>query len=231
MVGHALSFFDLLLTSSRYSRTLEQWFPTKPDGFLPAPALYIGLMFANFTAVFLLPYASNTPYFVGIALTARIIPFAFLLLPYVISNNLGKVHPHPHSAYSTYMTLFQTLSITSAALYLNASAVALFKNTPESSYYRHSILHPFKEEHRSTLNRGTDAINRVLGAISEHPVVTAVGLDVLLSGLTLGVWSGIRGLDAREMLGSIMPLMEPVSREIHVAASTVKESIENTVQK
>jgi hypothetical protein len=33
------------------------------------------------------------------------------------------------------------------------------------------------------------------------------------------------------MLGSIMPLMEPVSREIHVAASTVKESIENTVQK
>lgn len=71
----------------------------------------------------------------------------------------------------------------------------------------------------------------ILGAISEHPVVAAVGIDVLLSGLTLGTWAGIRGLDAREMLASTVPFMKPVAKRIEAVASSVKEETQKAVQK
>lgn len=218
-------------TSGWYSRTLEKFFPTKPDGFLPATSLYVGLLFVNSVAVVLVPYTSNTLLFAPVALASRIVPFSFLLLPYLIPDSWGKIHTHPHSAHKTYITLFQTISVTSAALHLNSSAIALFKNTPDSTFYRRSLLHPFQEEHRSPLDRGTSAVGRVLGAISEHPVVTAVGIDVLLSGLTLGTWAGIRGLDAREMLVSAVPFMKPVAKEIEAVTSTAQEEAVKAIQK
>lgn len=138
---------------------------------------------------------------------------------------------NPHDAHKIYTSLFRTISITSAILHLNTSAIALFRNTPEKTYYRHSLLHPFKEEHRSALNRSSSAVGRILGAISEHPVVTAVGIDVLLSGLTLGTWAGVRGLDAREMLASAVPFMNPVVREVKAVANSVKKEVEAVAEK
>lgn len=219
------------LTISSYSRNLERLFPTKPDGFLPAPGLYLGLLFTNFGAIFLIPYASNTSSFVNTALITRLTPFSFLLLPYMIPNSWGKIYRHPHDAHKTHLTLFRTISITSSILHLKTSAVALFRNTPERTYYRHSLLHPFEEEHRSAIDRSTSAVGRVLGAISEHPVVSAVGVDVLLSGLTLGTWAGARGLDAREMLASAVPFMRPLVREIKVVAENVKNEVKDVAEK
>ncbi|KAK0129733.1 hypothetical protein ONS96_000292 [Cadophora gregata f. sp. sojae] len=179
----------------------------KQDGFLPRPALYISLLLASFVTTFLVPYAANTTAFVNVSWISGILPFCFLFLPYAIPAGWGAVPSHPHDSQSTYTTLFRVISTLSAALHLKSTAAALFYNIPESTYYRHSLLHPFKEEHRTTLGRGSTAIGRVLAAMGEHPAVGSVAWDVLLTGLSLGIWAAIRGLDATEMLRSIMIYM------------------------
>lgn len=209
-----LAFSILCSWSSRYSRFIERVIPTKPDGFLPSPALYITLLLANFSAIFLIPFAANTPSFMTVSLASRLIPFSFLVLPYVTPTAWGAVHTHPHSAQSTYTTLFRTISVISAALYLKSTVLALASNTPEKYSYRHSLLHPFQEERLSVLNRGSTAVGRLFGAIGEHPAVSAAGWDVILSGLSLGIWAGIRGLDAWEMLLSSMVFMKRTEKAV-----------------
>ena len=152
--------------------------------------------------IFLIPFASNTPSFMTVSILSRVLPFSFLGIPYLVPTSWGTIHTHPHDAHNTYTALFRTISAISGLLHVKSSVTALFYNAPESIYYRHSLLRPFKEEHRSAFDRGFTALGRVFRAIREHPAVGATGWDVILSGLSLGVWAATRGLDSREMLRS-----------------------------
>jgi hypothetical protein len=165
-----------------------------------------------------------------ISLLSRALPFSFLVLPYIIPESWGVVHSHPHDTHYTYTTLFRTISTTSSLLHFKSSLVALFNNTPESTYYRHSLLHPFKEEHRSALNRSSTALSQIFGAILEHPAIAAVGTDVLLSGLSLGIWAAIRGLDPQEMLGSSVPFLPRTQKELENVSKNMKAETEKAVQ-
>jgi hypothetical protein len=210
---------------------VERIIRTKPEGFLPSPYLYIFLLLSTFTTVFLIPFASNTPSFMTVSMLSRALPISFLMLPYVVPASWGIIHTHPHSAHYTYTTLFQIISVISAFFHLKTTVFALFYNTPENYYYRHSLLHPFKEEHHSALNRGYTAVGRLFGAIREHPAVGAVGWDVILSGLSLGVWAAVRGLDAKEMLGSSMVFMKRTERELEDVIPDVKVEYEKVDQR
>lgn len=209
-------------TSSRYTRFLNRVVPTKPEGFVPDLKLYLLLLSSNFMAVFLLPFAANTTSFMAMTLLSRLLPFSFLALPYVIPEGWGTIHSHPHESYFIYSTLFRTISTLSAVLHLKSTFLALFY-TPDSTYYRHSLLHPFKEEHQSTFDRSAIALGRVFGAIGEHPAVSAVGWDVLLSGLSLGTWAAIRGLEANDMLTSSNPFMKPAAKEAKDDTLSIRE--------
>lgn len=123
------------------------------------------------------------------------------------------------------------MSAISTFLHLKSTFLALFYNTPDSTYYRHSILHPFKEEYRSTFDRSSTALSRVFGAIGEHPAVSAVGWDVLLSGLSLGIWAAIRGLDANELLLSSVPFMKPAEKAAEDTIIVIKEEAESAIEK
>ncbi|PMD36669.1 hypothetical protein L207DRAFT_515186 [Hyaloscypha variabilis F] len=214
----------------RYAQIMARVIPAKPEGFVPKPALYTLLLLSNFAATFLIPYASNTPSFMTVSLLSRALPFSFLALPYIIPESWGTVHNHPHETHTTYTRLFRTISTISALLHFKASFFALFHNTPESTYYRHSLLHPFKEEHRSALNRGSTALSRVFGAILEHPAVSAFGGDVLLSGLSVGIWAAIRGLDPADMLGSSVPFLPHKTKELEDVSASIKQEAEKAVQ-
>ncbi|CZR54521.1 uncharacterized protein PAC_04405 [Phialocephala subalpina] len=213
-------------TSSRYTQFLKSVVPTKPEGFIPNPKLYLLLLSSNFLAVLLLPAAANTTSFMATAFTSRLLPFSFLALPYVVPESWGTIHRLPHDSYVTYSKIFQTISALSAVLHLKSTFLALFYNTPDSTYYRHSLLHPFKEEHRSTFDRSTIALGRVFGAMGEHPAVSAVGWDVLLSGLSLGIWAAIRGLEANDMLTSSIPFMKLAAKEAEDSTLALKEDVE-----
>jgi hypothetical protein len=110
-----------------------------------------------------------------VSILSRALPFSFLALPYIIPVTWGHVHGHPHDTHATYTTLFRTISTISSLLHVKSSFFALFHNTPESTYYRHSLLHPFEGEYRSALNRGSTALSRIFGAVLEHPAISAFG--------------------------------------------------------
>jgi len=190
-------------TSSRFSNLKNKFILTKPDGWQPKPAILIATLGVSYCTIFLVPFASNTPSFTIITAITRALPFLPVILPYVVPESLGTVHDHPHASYQTYTTILRTITTFSTLLHAKSTILALFYNTPDSHYYRHSLLHPFKEEHRSALNRSSTAITRILGAISEHPAVGSVGWDVLLSGLSLGIWAAIRGIEPKKLLSSI----------------------------
>jgi hypothetical protein len=184
-----------------------------------------------YSSVFLIPFASNTPSFVTVTAFSRFLPFIPLSLPYILPESLGTVYNHPHATYSTYITVFRTIAATSALLHLKSTVLAIFYNSPESHYYRHSLLHPFKEEHRSTLNRGYTAVSRLLAAVNEHPAVSAVGWDVMLSGLSLGIWAAVRGLEPKKMLGSTTVFMDRVEPDVEEIEDTVKVEEAKAIQK
>ena len=203
----------------------------KPEGWYPKPAITLGVLALTYSSVFLIPFASNTTSFVTVTAFSRFLPFIPLSLPYILPESFGTVHNHPHAKYSTYTTVFRTIAATSTLLHLKSTVLAIFYSTPESHYYRHSLLHPFKEEHRSTLNRGYTAVSRLLGAVNEHPAVSAVGWDVMLSGLSLGIWAAVRGLETKKMLGSTTMFMDPVEPDVEEIEDTVKVEEEKAIQK
>lgn len=197
---------------------------------MPKPAIHVVLLALTYSTLFLVPFASNTPSFLAVTAVTQVLPFIPLSLPYILPQSLGTVHIQPHATYSTYTTIFCTIAATSALLHLKSSALVLFSNTTDSRYYRHSLLHPFKEEYRSALNHGYTVFGRVLGAFNEHPAVGAVGWDVILSGLSLGIWAVIRGLEPKKMLGSTVPLLKHVDPLVEEAEDTASSSAENTIK-
>ncbi|XMA08300.1 hypothetical protein WAI453_001091 [Rhynchosporium graminicola] len=195
------------VTLSRYSHSLDRMIPKKQVGFVPKPAIYMTLLVTSFATVFLIPYSANTTAFLNVSSLTKILPFFLLFLPYVIPVGWGNISTNPHDSHSTYITLFRIISTFSTALHLKSTALALFNNLPESTYYRHSLLHPFKEEHLTVIGRGSVAFGRIFGAMGEHPAVGFVASDLILTGLSLGYWGAIRDLDATDMLRSSIPFM------------------------
>ncbi|CZT51415.1 uncharacterized protein RSE6_12558 [Rhynchosporium secalis] len=195
------------VTLSRYSHLLDRMIPKKQVGFVPKPAIYMTLLVTSFATVFLIPYSANTTAFLHVSSLTKILPFFLLILPYVIPVGWGNVSTNRHDSHSTYITLFRIISTFSTALHLKSTALALFNNLPESTYYRHSLLHPFKEEHLTVIGRGSVAFGRIFGAMGEHPAVGFVASDLILTGLSLGYWGAIRDLDATDMLRSSIPFM------------------------
>ena len=160
----------------------------------------------------------------------KILPFMPLTLPYILPESFGAVSTHPHAVYKTYTNIFRTIALSSAFLHIKFTSLALFNNTLETNYYRHYLLHPFKEEHRSSLDRGYISVSRLLGAIKEHPAVGAVGWDVILSGLSLGIWAAMRGLEPKKMLSSTVPFMER-AEPVEEVENKIKIEEEKAVEK
>lgn len=123
----------------------------------------------------------------------------------ILRSAWGTVQRHPHQAYSTYARLFSIMSWISLFLHLKSSIFAIGYNTPERGYYRHSRLLdiPYKKEYRSPFDRGSAAFGKLFGAIWEHSIVGAAGWDVLLSGLSLGIWAATRNLEPLNVVRSL----------------------------
>ena len=69
----------------------------------------------------------------------------------------------------------------------------------------------------------------MFGAALEHPAISAFGSDVLLSGLSLGIWAAIRGLDATDMLASSVPFLPQKAKELEDVSIDIKEEAEKAV--
>lgn len=191
--------------TTRLARLHNALFPPKPANWCPNPRLYLGLLLLNYFSIFLLPYAAETVSFSTVLLATRGLALTVLALPNIAPASWGTVHRHPHSVYGVYNALFQTNSIMSALLHVKATFVGLAFNTPDAYYHRHSIRIPFDTAERTSWERTTTAVGKILGSTNDHPVVAAVGRDVVLSAISLGLWAAVRALDSRDMLISAIP--------------------------
>jgi len=187
----------------------------------------------TYFTIFLLPFASNTPSFFTITTISKTLPFLPLILPYLVPQSWGTI-AHAHEAYSANISHFRAISTLSLLLHLKITVLALFYNTPNETYHNRTLLHPFNTTHRSAFNRGSTAVSRLFGAVGEHPAVGAVGWDVLLSGLSLGIWTGIRGLDAKTLLGVSIPFYprpEAMAEPIDEATDAIMVEAEKVLEK
>jgi len=97
------------------------------------------------------------------------------------------------------------IALASSILHAKTSLCSFLYNLPDAYRHRHSMYIPYDTERRSRWERTATAIEKVLGSMADHPVVAAAGKDVLLSGLSLGLWAAVRALDVGCMLRSVLP--------------------------
>lgn len=172
---------------------------------MPHPVLWVLSLLCSLSTAALAPHFANTPSIVTLASANRALVFAPLLLHYVVPLSWGVTYAHPHQAYGTYTSLFNFVSVASFLLHAKATVMGLAYNAPESYRHRHSVYIPFDIEQRSAWERTTSAFGKVLGAMTDHPVVATAGYDVLLSALAVGLWAAVRGTDSQIILSSTVP--------------------------
>lgn len=191
---------------SRWTRAVNAVFPPKPPGWALGPGFYLLSVLASYGTAFLVPSVAETPALGRVVATSRALTFAPLVLQTVAPASWGAVHTHHHEASAAFTDLFRFMCVVSVALHGTATFTGLKYNVPHAHYHRHSKLLPWDIEERSRWERTTTAVGKLLGATSDHPVVAAVGCDVLLSGLSTGLWAAVRSLRAGDILRSVVPL-------------------------
>ena len=192
----------------RWARIRDTISPPKPQNWSLKPGVFLLSITLSYAGIFYLPYAAETPSFNRVVAAARGLTFAPLILQSLAPVSWGLVHPHPERANSAFTDLFRLMSFLSLVLHGMATFTGLRYNLPDSHYHRHSKLLPWDIEERSKWERARTASGKLLGSMADHPVVAAVGYDVLLSGLSIGIWAAVRSLRASHVLTSAVPLYE-----------------------
>ncbi|KAI1117913.1 hypothetical protein F5Y14DRAFT_400411 [Nemania sp. NC0429] len=193
------------LPASSWNRLRNKLLSPKPSGWMPNAMFFHVAILLSLGLTMSLPYAAGTSTFANMALLARASTFLPVLLPKILPVHWGTVQSRSHGASESLKRLFKFLSAVAFAMHAKTTLIALLSNAPNSHYHRHSALLPWDVEHRSLWERSTNAFGKVLGSTSDHPVVAAVGCDVLLCALSLGLWAAVRGIGPRDMMASSVP--------------------------
>lgn len=146
------------------------------------------------------------------ALTYLVIPLLLSLLAQPNSLDNGYTHPDIHAARASYIPVFRILSWSSLTLNLYFGLAALFSVTPPESHltYHHIHLHTGPlNTHPTYLEQASTAFTRIISLPSLNPILGAIAWDVLLSTLSLCLWSSTRPLFPRTMLQSAGLLWTP----------------------
>lgn len=153
----------------------------------------------------MLSFMANAPAFSTFTILTRLLTFAPVVIPAIVPQSWGTLHRHPHDAYGAYTSLFRKIAFISAGLYVKATLTGLWYNLPDSHKHRHSIHIPFDTEKRSNWERTTSAGGKILGSMSDHPIVALVGWDVIVSAVSLGLWAAVRAMKVEDIMVCSIP--------------------------
>lgn len=204
-VAMLLTPTPIALHDSKIARLVNSIFPPKPANWTPKPLFFILSVILNSGVALFLPYAAGTTWFPAAIWLSKGLSLAPLVLPAIIPQSWGSTYSDYHESYDATTRLFQLASTASALLHAQTSIASILSNLPDAYKHRHSIKIPFDTEKRSAWERSATAFERVLGSMSDHPVVAAAGKDVLLSGLSIGLWAAVRAMDVGDILKSAVP--------------------------
>lgn len=197
---------------------------------VPHPALLLASFCFTYVLIYWAPSTTGTATFAMIAVIGRVLTFAPLIIPAAVPVNWGSIYSDHHGAYGIFADLFRFVSTASFAFHVRGTALGLLYNAPDAHYHRHSRFLPFDKEERSTWERTTTALGKVLGSASDHPVVAAVAWDVLLSGASQGLWAATRALDVNDILGSSTPFAQKDGRKAQPTPRLLPRSPRSTPQ-
>jgi hypothetical protein len=198
--------------------------PKKPSNWFPKLSLLVVPLALNYLVMLCIPVTAGTTSFPTAVILSKFLTLAPLIFPATAPASWGTVHARPRDAYPSITKLFNLISTASALLHAKTTISALLYNLPGSYKHRHSIKIPFDTEKRSKWERTATAVEKVLGSMTDHPVVAAAGKDALLCALSLGLWAAVRSTDVRNMLRSIY---SPSPRSPSRDASSKKAKIES----
>lgn len=105
------------LTVFRISRLKELLVPVKSNNWFPHPRFYLASSLATFVALFLVPFAFNTPSFMTTIFASKGLPFIPPIFPYILLRRWGTVYGHDSKAYRAYTYVFSVSAILSVILY------------------------------------------------------------------------------------------------------------------
>lgn len=193
------------LQTSRLARLFNKAFPPKPTNWFPRPAVLLVPLLLSYATIFLLPHTTGAPWFKSVVILNKLLAFAPLILPTIIPESAGKIHSEPHDTYGSISKIFQLMSLASTVLHAKTTAINLFSNLPDAYKHRHSIKIPFDTEKRSAWERSASSAEKVLGVMTDHPAVAAVGKDALLCAFSLGLWAAVRAMEVGDILQSAVP--------------------------
>lgn len=200
----------------RYVRARDALFPPKPVGWELHPALHALLYVPQIFSLLLLGLQGADGF---AAQRAALVYRASTLLPLIASSAVpaswGQTSRSSHEAYQIYRRLFTGISIVSALLHAKSTLVGLAYNVPGLYLHRerYGVHIPFDLEKRSSWDRSITAFSRILEARSEHPVVSTIGRDVLLSTISLGAWAAVRSTDVSDIVSSCLPFVGASSED------------------
>lgn len=185
---------------------LDRVFPPKPNNWFPHPVVTTSVLYLGRAMMALLPVmAGSTATSSWPTLVLSATSLVLLAIPTVAPRSWGAVYSSPHGAHDSHVKTFRTFSLATFVMHALSTGYALADNAPDSHHHRHSKRMPMGTAKRSDWERASTAVAKVLGSTADHPVVAAVGRDVLLSALSLGLWAAVRAMDSRQIIKAAWP--------------------------
>jgi hypothetical protein len=126
-----------------------------------------------------------------------------LLASLVQPNSMHRVQKHTsvHQARKAYEDIFRILAFASFGLHMMKSYQAIMDEAPPHRYLNHNFVwNTHREEGNTRYQQAWTVLVRVIGALSDNPVISQVGWDVVLSVLSLSIWAVSHGVDVTAML-------------------------------
>ncbi|KAL2688783.1 hypothetical protein IWX47DRAFT_595007 [Phyllosticta citricarpa] len=180
---------------------------TKASLSTPHPAIYLTLALASAASIWYLPTqgSSSVSNAAGISfyLLQGLLAVGMRFLP----QSLRKNHENRHASRHSDSTIYRALATVSLGFFIHRTFWGGMLRTHDRVRRSYDFIwntHPY--EQRSMLSKLGLTVSKLLEAISDEPIISAVGWDVVLTGFTLCLWAAVRNLDVSEMLRSVLPL-------------------------
>jgi hypothetical protein len=190
-------------TESFLTRTKNQinaYIPAKPPTWSPHVTTYILPLFLTSFHTVLLTMATNTNSFHSILRSLAVDLFLPIFLPRILPLMAGHVDQTQGTTRKRSLSAFRTFSLLSTAIYILQTAISLLDNDPGAHRHRHSLFHFHLDAERSKTARTRSAFARIIGSLTDHPAIGRIGVDVLLSSISLAAWAVMRGFDPKIIL-------------------------------
>jgi hypothetical protein len=150
----------------------------------------------------------SLPWLTKHSLFPTLTSLGYFILPLLLATLAQPNSLHKESKYKTaaaarrsYEDVFRVLALGSIGLHGFFTFKAAIDNAPPHRYFKHYFL--WNPHHPAGITRSElawTAFVKVMNGLSENPVISQVGWDVVLSFLSLCIWTVSHGVDVVTML-------------------------------